>query len=61
MENMEKYKVEHEIGKGSFGVVYKAKRRADEVLVAIKKVEKVRCFSLTIIMVLSYLIHLILS
>jgi len=39
---MQKYEILKHIGEGSFGQVYKAKRRSDNEIVAFKMIRKVR-------------------
>lgn len=41
-EIMEKYEVLGQVGEGSFGQVYKAKKRSDGEIVAFKVIRKVR-------------------
>lgn len=41
-ETMEKYEVLKQVGEGSFGQVYKAKKRSDGEIVAFKVIRKVK-------------------
>lgn len=58
MEKLELYKIEEKVGEGSFGQVYRARRRLDGEIVGFKVIRKVKKHSRANVFTLDYVCFL---